>query len=97
MHPLYGALFLQHVPLRVTRGVLVVHQYTYRLLVAEPRMQVPEDLYALAVSLLNDLSGPVFDGVGLAGFKNSANAFYWPELLAPLLSSTVFPFCSFIL
>ena len=29
----------------------------------------------VSVSLLNDLSDPVFDGVGLAGFKSSANAF----------------------
>ena len=29
----------------------------------------------LSVSLWNDLSDPVFDGVGLAGFKSRANAF----------------------
>ena len=29
----------------------------------------------LSVSLCNDLSDPVFDGVGLAGFKSKANAF----------------------
>ena len=30
---------------------------------------------ALSVSRWNDLSDPVFDGVGLAGFKSRANAF----------------------
>ena len=25
----------------------------------------------------NNLADPVFDGVGLAGFKSRANAFYW--------------------
>ena len=29
----------------------------------------------LSVSLLNDLSDPVFDDVGLSGFKSRANAF----------------------
>ena len=29
----------------------------------------------LSLSLWNDLSDPVFDGVGLAGFKSRANAF----------------------
>ena len=30
----------------------------------------------LSVSLWNDLSDPVFDGVGLAGFKSRANAYF---------------------
>ena len=51
----------------------------------------------LSVSLWNDLSDPVFDGVGLAGFKGWANAFSLVLLLAPFLSNTVFPFSSFIL
>ena len=28
MHPLYGALPVQHVPVLVTRGALFAHQYT---------------------------------------------------------------------
>ena len=31
--------------------------------------------YSLSVCLWNDLASPVFDGVGLAGFKSRANAF----------------------
>ena len=33
----------------------------------------------LLVSLSNDLVNPVFDGVGLAGFKSRSNAFFWPS------------------
>ena len=51
----------------------------------------------LSVSLWNDLSDPVFDGVGLAGFKSRANAFLLAKLLAHFLSPPVFPFFSFIL
>ena len=40
---------------------------------------------------------PVFDGVGLAGYKNMVNAFLLPLLLSPFLSLAVFPFSSFIL
>ena len=38
-------------------------------------LSIAEALCHLSVSLYNDLSDPVFDGVGLAGFKSSANAF----------------------
>ena len=48
--------------------------YTY----APPRCrtsQYRQTFILLSVSLWNDLSDPVFDGVGLAGFKSRANAF----------------------
>ena len=41
---------------------------------------------------VGDPAGPLFDGVGLAGFKSRANALYWPKLFAPFLSSPVFIF-----
>ena len=51
------------------------HQYTYmRLLAAEPRSTA--GLIPLSVSLWNHLAYPVFDGVGQAGFKSRANAFF---------------------
>ena len=50
----------------------------------------------LSVSFWNDLADPVFDGVGLAGFKSRANAFYWPSCSPGFLSSTVFPSSSFL-
>ena len=74
MHPLNGAILGPYVPVWVTRGVLVVNRYTY----APPRcrtLQYSRTFIPFSVSLWNDLANPVFDGVGLAGFKSRANAF----------------------
>ena len=74
MHPLYGALPVPYEPVRVTRGAVIAHRYTY----APPRCrtsQYERTFIPLAVSLWNDLSDHVFDGVGLASFKSRANAF----------------------
>ena len=95
MHPLYGALIVQYVPVRVTRGALVPHRYTY----APPRCRTSQHrkIYnPLSVSLWNDLADPVFDGVGLAGFKSRVNAFYWPKLLHSFFSSSIFTFLFFL-
>ena len=73
VHPLNSALPGRYVPARVTRGGLVVHWYTY----AQPRcrtLQYSGTFIPFSVSLWNDLASPVFDGVGLAGFKSRANA-----------------------
>ena len=41
MHPLHGTLPVPYVPVRVTRGGVIAHRYTYmRLLAAEPRCTV---------------------------------------------------------
>ena len=74
MHALRGALPLPYVPARVTRGALVAHRHSF----APPccrTSQYRRTFVPLSVSLWNDLSDPVFDGVGLAGFKRRANAF----------------------
>ena len=74
LHPLYGALPLLYVPVRVTRGAVIAHRHTY----APPRCRILRYSWTFipfAVSLWNDLSYPVFYGVGLAGFKSRANAF----------------------
>ena len=74
MHPLIDVRPGPYVPVRVTRGVLVAHRYTY----APPRCRTSQyrrPFVSFSVSLLNDLADPVFDGVGLAGFKSRANAF----------------------
>ena len=74
MHPLCGALPVPYVPLRVTRGAVITHQFTY----APPRCGTSQyclTFIPLSVSPWNDRSDPVFDGVGLAGFKNRANDF----------------------
>ena len=74
MHPLNDALPGQYVPVRVTRGTLVAHLYTS----APPCCRTSQSyrtFVPLSLSLLNDLVDPVFDSVGLAGFKSRANAF----------------------
>ena len=73
MHPLNDALPGPYVPVWVTRGALVAHRYTY----VPPRSRTSQyrRTFVLSVSLWNDLADPVFDGVGLAGFKSRANAF----------------------
>ena len=73
MHPLYGALPVPYVPVRVTCGTVIAHRYTY----APPRCRTLQYWWTfipVSVSLWNDLSDPVFDGVGLVGFKSNANA-----------------------
>ena len=74
MNSLHGALPVSYVPVRVTRGALVAHRYTY----APPSCRTSQcrrTFIRLLVSLRNDIAHPVFDGVGLAGFKSSANAY----------------------
>ena len=73
VHPLNGALPGPYVPARVTRGALVSNRYTY----APPScrtLQYSRTFIPFSVSLWNDLANPVFDGVGLLGFKSRANA-----------------------
>ena len=62
MHPFNGALPGPYVSVWVTRGALVAHRLQYR-----------RTFISRSVSLWNDLVDPVFDGVGLAGFKSKAN------------------------
>ena len=74
MHPLNVALPAPYVPVRITRGALVAHRYTYD----PPRCRTSQNhrtFVPLSASLWNDLADPVYDGVGLAGFKSIANAF----------------------
>ena len=74
LHPLYGALPVSYVSVRVARGDVIAHRYTYE----PPRgrtSQYIRTFILFSVFLWNDFSDPVFDGVGLAGFKSRANAF----------------------
>ena len=63
MHPLYGALPEPYGPVRVTRGPVIAHRYTY----APPRCrttQCSRTFILLSVSLWNDFGDPysmVFD------------------------------------
>ena len=84
-----SALPVPYVPVRVTRGAIIAHPYTY----APPRCRTSQyrrTFIPLSVSLWNDLSDPVFDGVRLASFKSRANAFLLAWLLAHFLSLAVF-------
>ena len=49
----------------------------------------------LSVSLWNDLSDLVFDGVGLSGFKSRANAFLMARSALSFLFPTVLSVSSF--
>ena len=95
MHPLIDELPGPYVSVRVTRGALVAHRYTY----APPRCrtsQYSRTFVPLSVSLWNDLADPVLDDVGLAGFKSRANAFFISLICSiPILSLILFfPFSS---
>ena len=94
MHPLSGALPLPYVPAHVTRGALVAHRHSF----VSPRCRTSQyhrSFVPFSVSLWNDLSDPVFDGVGLAGFKSRANAFLLARSALSFLSPTVLSFSSF--
>ena len=74
MHPLNGAVPGPYAPVRVTRSALVAHWYTY----APPHSKTSlyrKSFIPFSVSFWNDLADPVFDVVGLAGFKSMDNVF----------------------
>ena len=73
VHPLSCALPIPYVPVRVTRGSLVAHRYTYALPCCRT-LQYSRTFIPFSVSLWYDIANPVFDGVGLVGFKSMANA-----------------------
>ena len=84
MHPLNDALPGPYVPAPVTSGALVAHRHTY----APPCCRISQyrrSFVPLSASLWNDLADPVFDGVGLAGFKSRANVFLLAEAAASLI------------
>ena len=88
---LNGALPGPYLPVRVTRGALVAHRYTY----VSPRCrnsQCRMTFITLSVSLWNDLANPVFDGVGLAGFKSRQGQCFFI-----ILSCSIPTVCSLLL
>ena len=88
-------LAVPYVPVRVTLGALVAHRYTY----VPPRVRTSQycrTFILLLVSVWNDLADPVFDSVGLAGFKKMANIFLLSKLHYLFLSSTIFPLIFFL-
>ena len=73
----------------------IAHRYTYAPLRCRTSLY-RRTFISLSVSLWNDLCGPVFDGVGLAGFKSRANALLLAKLLSHFLMPAVFPFISIL-
>ena len=74
MHPLNDMLPGPFMPVWVLRGALLAHRYTYE----PPRCRTSQyrrTFVRLSVFLWNYLADPVFDSVGLAGFKSRANVF----------------------
>ena len=70
MHPLP----VPYVPVRVTRGALVAHRFTY----APPRCRTSQyckTFVPLSGLLWNEFDDLLFDVVRLAGFKSKANAY----------------------
>ena len=83
MHPLDDGLPGPYVPVWVTRGALVTHRYTYE----PPRCQTSQYrriFFPLSVPLERSCD-PLFDGVGLAGFKSRTNAFLLAKAALSLL------------
>ena len=96
VHPLYGALPEWYVPVRFTRGALVVHRYTYSIH-RWRTSQYRRTFIPRSISLWYDLADPVFDDVELLGFK-SRDIFLLFIGLATLsiFVWTIFPFLYFL-
>ena len=73
IYPLSGALHMPYVPARVTRSAMVAHRHSFAF--PRWRTQYRRNFVPLPVSLWNDLSDPVLDRVGQAGFNSRVNAF----------------------
>ena len=74
---------------RVYRGALLVaHRHSFAPLCCRTS-QYRRTFVPLSVSLWNDLSDPVLDGVGLAGFKSRAKAFLFVWSALSFLSPTI--------
>ena len=93
VHPLHGALPGLYVLVRVACSALVANRFTYTLPCCR-NSQSCRTFIPLSVSLWNDLANPVFNGVGLVGFKSRANVFLLPKLLYQyyLIELPIFPF-----
>ena len=75
VHPLNSALPGPHVPVRVTRGALVAHRYTY----APPScrtLQYSRTFIPLSVSFWNDLDNPRIRWCGTGGFQEQGQCFF---------------------
>ena len=96
MYPLYEALPVPYVSLRVTRGALVAHLYTY----APPRCRTSQHritFIPLTVYMRNELGNSVFDKCETGGFYEEDQCFFMVMVSRSHLSSTVLGFSYFFL
>ena len=87
MHPLYSALPVPYVPVRVTRGAVIAHRYTY----APPRCRTSQyrrTFIPLSVSLWNDLIS--------GGFQEQGRCLFIGLAARSLFVSCCFPFLFFL-
>ena len=73
MQPPYGILPAPYVPVRIARGAVIAHRYTYAPTHCRT-LHYRRTFIVLSVSLGNDFGDPVFVGVRLAGFKSLSSA-----------------------
>ena len=90
IHPLYGVHSVPYVPVRVTRGVVIAHRYTY----APPRCRTSQygrTFIPLPVYLCNDLTVTQYSMVWDFRVSRAMTMnFYWPSWslhFCPLLFS----------
>ena len=100
IHTLCGALPVQYVPLRVTRGTVFSHRFTY----APPRCRTSQyrrTFIPLSVSLSNDLSTPRSMVCDWQVSRAEPMPFYWPSCLLTfclmLFSLSLISFCGLVL
>ena len=82
MHPLYGALSMPCVSVRVTRSTVIAHRYTY----APPRCRPSQYLRTFirpTVSLSNDLGDQYSMVRDLRVSRAGPMPFYWPIISLP--------------
>ena len=91
MHPLCGALPVPYVPVRVTRGALIAHRYTY----APPRCRTLQDFYSPLSISLERSAWPHIRWCGIGWFQEQVQCLFIGLVALSFLSSTIFPFSSF--
>ena len=91
MHPLYGALPVLYVSVKITCCALLAHWYTYAPSCCRfskyHKTSIP-----FSVSMWNDLADPVFDVVGLVCYKSRADAFFIDQAAFSFFIFYCFPF-----
>ena len=97
MHPIYCALPVPYVPVRVARGSMVAHRCTHSCAFSL------QNLNSSAVTLFSFqcLCGPILLTMYLMVWdcwvsRARLILFYWPKMQDPFLSSTVFLFLFFL-